>query len=126
MRRLGFVRFSVSVASLAVLVAAMHIPAPAQTGVNVTTWHNDNWRSGQNTNETILTPSNLGSANFNFGQLCSVQLDGQVYAQPLVVRGECSEALTATIFVLDSGPDRTTIRPLQWMGGSLAIDGPRG
>lgn len=53
----------------------------AQT-VSVTTWHNDNLRTGQNLNETTLTPSSLPST---FGQLCSFHVDGQVYAQPLVV-----------------------------------------
>jgi len=82
MRRLGFVRFSLSVISLAVLVAAMHVPATAQTGVNVTTWHNDNWRTGQNTSETTLT---TGINQYNFGKLCSYSLPNeQVYAQPLV------------------------------------------
>jgi len=50
---------------------------------NVTTWHNDNLRTGQNTNEIVLTPANLASGNF--GQLCSADLDGQVYAQALVL-----------------------------------------
>jgi hypothetical protein len=51
--------------------------------VNVTTYHNDNARTGQNTQETTLTPSNvkLGS----FGKLFSVAVDGQVYAQPLIL-----------------------------------------
>ncbi len=51
--------------------------------VNVSTYHNDNWRTGQNTNETILTPSNV--LNNSFGKLCSTPVDGQVYAQPLIV-----------------------------------------
>jgi hypothetical protein len=51
--------------------------------VNVTTYHNDTSRSGLNMQETVLTPSSVTSAQF--GKLFSVPLDGNVYAQPLVL-----------------------------------------
>ncbi|HEX9047891.1 MAG TPA: hypothetical protein VF988_12780 [Verrucomicrobiae bacterium] len=33
-------------------------------GINVPTYHYDNARTGQNTNETVLTPAVVGSTNF--------------------------------------------------------------
>jgi Legume lectin domain/Bacterial Ig-like domain (group 3)/Chitobiase/beta-hexosaminidase C-terminal domain len=58
---------------------------PVFSQVNVTTYHYDNARTGQNVQETVLTPSNV---NVNqFGKLFTVPVDGYVYAQPLYLSG---------------------------------------
>jgi len=66
-------------ALFALAAAGFLIPAMAQ--VSVTTFHNDPARTGQNTQEIILTPANVNSTRF--GKLYSVTVDGEVYAQPL-------------------------------------------
>src|SRR4051812_27053904 len=56
---------------------------PIPQGVSVLTQHNDNNRSGWNANETALTTANVNAAKF--GEVFTVLVDDQVYAQPLVV-----------------------------------------
>ncbi len=51
--------------------------------ISVLTQHNDNTRAGLNNKETILTTSNVNTQKF--GKLFSLNVDDQVYAQPLVV-----------------------------------------
>jgi hypothetical protein len=68
-------RRSLGVVTFFVVLWVLSIPLFAQgTGVSVTTWHNDNGRTGQNLNEGTLLYNNLASSNF--GQLCSAALDG--------------------------------------------------
>jgi hypothetical protein len=95
-RKSEIVRFGVFRALLLIALLGLHSiscnssspatkttpPAPpTTTGTDVTTYHNDNARSGQNLTETILTPSNVNSSSF--GKLLVISVDGKVDAQPL-------------------------------------------
>jgi hypothetical protein len=57
--------------------------AAASANVDVTTYHYDNLRTGQNIVESILTTTNVTQAKF--GKLGSFAVDGKVDAQPLYV-----------------------------------------
>ena len=57
------------------------LPCLSFAQVAVTTQHNDNSRTGQNTGETYLTPSNVNSTQF--GLLFAHPVDGMIVGQPL-------------------------------------------
>jgi len=56
-------------------------PTPSPSAIDVTTYHYDNLRTGQNLNETTLTPANVNQSKF--GKLGELMVDGKVDAQPL-------------------------------------------
>ncbi len=56
---------------------------PVEAQVSVLTQHNDNARTGANLQETTLTVANVNNANF--GKLAFRIVDGDIYAQPLIV-----------------------------------------
>lgn len=53
----------------------------ATCAADVVTYHNDNSRTGQYLNETILTPANVNSSSF--GKLFTLPVDSVIDAQPL-------------------------------------------
>jgi hypothetical protein len=63
-----------------ITVSGTPLPPPSTTS-NVTTYHNDNGRTGQNLDETTLTAANVKASNF--GLLFVIATDGKVDAQPL-------------------------------------------
>ena len=91
----GLVGFSVFGAALLIALLGLHLLScngssqvkqpmptpPTTTGTNVTTYQNDNARSGQNLTEAVLTATNVNASSF--GKLFVISVDGKVDAQPL-------------------------------------------
>ena len=64
--------------------APITVVAGAPLTFGVFSWRNDSMLSGVNSQETILTPTNINnSARTAFGKLSACAVDGDVYAQPL-------------------------------------------
>jgi hypothetical protein len=72
--------FTATTAALAVVLLTTRI-VTSSAGTDVVTYHNDNARTGQNLNETILTPAAVNMSTF--GKKAFFTLDGKVDAQPL-------------------------------------------
>ena len=81
---------------LVVFVCFLNLSLSADT--TVTTWRNDIGRTGQNIQETQLTPGNVNSATF--GKYFAYAVDGYVYAQPLYVSGlNIAGGIHNTVFI---------------------------
>src|SRR5215469_13066867 len=79
--RYWFLVFAVKAGATAVFLT----PSSAFGATDVLTWHNDPARTGLNPREWTLSPGNVNATDF--GKIWGVNLDGQIYAQPLVVSG---------------------------------------
>ncbi len=61
--------------------ASVTVTTPPPGTVSILTYHNDDVRDGVNASETVLNLSNVNPQQF--GKIAALQVDGQVYAQPL-------------------------------------------
>ena len=82
------------------LLALYAIPCAAQ---NVLTYHNDNARTGQNLNETVLNPGNVTMNTF--GKLFILPADGKVDAEPLYVSNLTVNSTTRNVVFVASEHD---------------------
>src|SRR5216117_1254011 len=82
------------------LLALYAIPCAAQ---NVLTYHNENARTGQNLNETVLNPGNV-KVN-TFGKLFILPADGKVDAEPLYVSNLTVNSTTRNVVFVASEHD---------------------
>ena len=76
----------------------------AAAQVAVTTYHNDNYRSGSNPNETTLTQSQVNVQTF--GKLKTFSVQGYVYAQPLYVPGLTINGTTHNVVFIATEHDQ--------------------
>lgn len=70
---------------LVALVCGIFACISAVMANDITTYHNDPQRTGQNLHETILTPLNVNVATF--GKLFSMPVDGKIDGEPLYLEG---------------------------------------
>ncbi len=97
-------------------------PPPGTGGTDVTTYHNDNARTGQNLSETILTSSNVNSTNF--GKLFVISVDGKVDAQPLYL-GQInvgSQGRAQCLVCSDRTRQRLRFRCRYWQRSLASLD----
>jgi len=102
-------------------------PAPPSSQANdVLTYHNDNARTGQMLNETILTPANVNTASF--GLLHVLSVDGKVDAQPLYVSNVGNQNLLVvatehgTVYGFDADQGNVVWQKSMLLPGETASD----
>src|SRR5438270_2199917 len=123
--------------ALILAAAAQAAPVPrsrsvpiVSTRVRVTTYHNDNPRTGSNSGERQLTLANVGTNTF--GRLFSYPVDGYVYAQPLYLpsvsipgNGTHSVVFIATqhdsVYAFDAGGSPTPLWQVSFINPAAGV-----
>jgi outer membrane protein assembly factor BamB len=80
------------------LFCVLALAAPLALSQDVRTYHNNNARTGLNSSETILTPSNVNSASF--GRLFTLSVDGRVDAEPLYLSAVSISSITRNLLIV--------------------------
>jgi hypothetical protein len=103
-------------------------PGSTNSSVDVTTYHYDNGRSGQNLNETTLTLANVNSTTF--GKKGEFSVDGKVDAQPLylsqvTIGGQKKNVLYVatehgSVYAFDADSINGTTSTFLWKTSTLA------
>lgn len=103
-------------------------PGTSNSSVDVTTYHYDNGRSGQNLNETTLTLANVNSTTF--GKKGEFSVDGKVDAQPLylsqvTIGGQKKNVLYVatehgSVYAIDADSINGTTSGFLWKTSTLA------
>ncbi len=105
-------------AVLAALVATVVAAVPSAQA-DVTTGSVDGYRTAWDRSEPRLTPSDVGAQDF--GQLFATQLDGQVYAQPVLAKNTLV-AVTENDFAYGLDPVTGAIRWKRSFGPAWSVD----
>jgi hypothetical protein len=135
MRHCGFFHSIGLFCAWGLLLAAAPLSSNAQ--VSVLSYHNDPASTGQNLNETRLTPASINFAGF--GKIYASSVDGQIFAQPLYVPGVTITAGASqgthnvvyvatqhnTLYALDSisGAPLWSVRLVDAAGGETPVSG---
>ena len=88
------------------IVVAVLVSVSAYPQTAVTTFHNDNYRTGANTREVTLTPGNVNV--LTFGKLHAFPVTGYVYAQPLFVPGVTIQGVQHDVLYVADEHDTVT------------------
>lgn len=96
--------------------------------VAVTTYHNDSYRTGSNSGETILTLSNVKMQSF--GKRTTFPVQGYVYAQPLYLPGLTIGSTVHNVLFVATEHDQVYAFDVNsgqqlWHTNFLATKGPR-